>query len=463
MEEARSLAARDAFIVTKGQKKTLQCDADSIAGCVSQRACVYCGARVVLNPITDALHLVHGPIGCASYTWDIRGSLSSGEDLFRNSFSTDMQEEDIIFGGEKKLALCLDELITKYRPPLAFVYSTCIVGVIGDDMKAVCKAASERHGIEVLPVESSGFIGNKAAGYRAACDALLRLIAMPLFAAERRRKERRKKSGKPVINYLGDFNLAGEAWIIRDYLRRLGVELNVVFTGDATYADLKRAPEAELNIIQCAGSMQYLAGNMQEVYGIPSLQVSFLGMEDTASSLRAIAQELGEAQIAANAEAVIQTEEAAYAPQVEAYRQHLEGKKAAVYVGGGFKAVSLIRQFREVGMEVVMVGSQTGRKEEYALMNDLVQEGAVILDDANPAESERFLLEQGADLLVGGVKERPLAYKLGRAFLDHNHDRKHPLSGYVGALNFAKEVYSSICSPVWRHLGEAPWLKKGGV
>ena len=257
--------------------------------------------------------------------------------------------------------------------------------------------------------------------------------------------------------------MAGEAWIIRDYLRRLGVELNVVFTGDATYADLKRAPEAELNIIQCAGSMQYLAGNMQEVYGIPSLQVSFLGMEDTASSLRAIAQELGEAQIAANAEAVIQTEEAAYAPQVEAYRQHLEGKKAAVYVGGGFKAVSLIRQFREVGMEVVMVGSQTGRKEEYALMNDLVQEGAVILDDANPAELERFLLEQGADLLVGGVKERPLAYKLGRAFLDHNHDRKHPLSGYVGALNFAKEVYSSICSPVWRHLGEAPWLKKGGV
>ncbi|WP_027936786.1 nitrogenase iron-molybdenum cofactor biosynthesis protein NifE [Anaeroarcus burkinensis] len=463
MEEARSLAARDAFIVTKGQKKTLQCDADSIAGCVSQRACVYCGARVVLNPITDALHLVHGPIGCASYTWDIRGSLSSGEDLFRNSFSTDMQEEDIIFGGEKKLALCLDELITKYRPPLAFVYSTCIVGVIGDDLKAVCKAAAERHGIEVLPVESSGFIGNKAAGYRAACDALLRLIAVEPAEAARRRKERRAKSGKPVINYLGDFNLAGEAWIIRDYLRRLGVELNVVFTGDATYADLKRAPEAELNIIQCAGSMQYLAGNMQDVYGIPSLQVSFLGMDDTASSLRAIAQELGEAQIAANAEAVIAVEAAAYAPQVGAYRQHLEGKKAAVYVGGGFKAVSLIRQFREVGMEVVMVGSQTGRKEEYALMNDLVQEGAVILDDANPAELERFLLEQGADLLVGGVKERPLAYKLGRAFLDHNHDRKHPLSGYVGALNFAKEVYSSICSPVWRHLGEAPWLKKGGV
>ncbi|MDA8219641.1 MAG: nitrogenase iron-molybdenum cofactor biosynthesis protein NifE, partial [Dehalococcoidales bacterium] len=141
---------RKDFIMTKGkQKKNLKCDADSLAGCVSQRACVYCGARVVLNPITDAVHLVHGPIGCSSYTWDIRGSLTSGSDLYRFSFSTDLKEEDVIFGGEKKLALAIDELVEKYHPRLVLVYSTCIVGVIGDDLEAVCKAASKKQGIEV--------------------------------------------------------------------------------------------------------------------------------------------------------------------------------------------------------------------------------------------------------------------------------------------------------------------------
>jgi nitrogenase molybdenum-cofactor synthesis protein NifE len=50
---------------------------------------------------------------------------------------------------------------------------------------------------------------------------------------------------------------------------------------------------------------------------------------------------------------------------------------------------------------------------------------------------------------VGGVKERPLAYKLGIAFVDHNHDRKHPLAGFDGAANFAREVYTTVCSPVW--------------
>ncbi len=48
-----------------------ECEKKSVAGSVSQRACVFCGSRVVLYPIADAVHLIHGPIGCAAYTWDI--------------------------------------------------------------------------------------------------------------------------------------------------------------------------------------------------------------------------------------------------------------------------------------------------------------------------------------------------------------------------------------------------------
>ncbi len=435
---------REKSIVIKGkQKKQLICETDSVAGCVSQRACVYCGARVVLNPVTDAIHLVHGPIGCASYTWDIRGSLSSGSELYRNSFSTDLQEDDVIFGGERKLARAIDQLVAKYRAKLVFVYSTCIVGVIGDDLEAVCKAAARRHVIEVIPVQSSGFIGNKAAGYRAACDALLRLIDPG---------DRKINKKSKTVNYLGDFNLAGEAWIIRNYLRQMGVDVNVTFTGDSSYGALKEATAATLNIIQCAGSMTYLAQKMKELYNIPYINVSFLGLQDTAQSLRKVAAFFNDVDIMRRAEKLIRTEETKVKPVIEGYRGKFAGKKAAVYVGGGFKAVSLIKQFREIGIEVVMIGTQTGRKEEYETINDLVDDGTVILDDANPTELERFMTEKGAHLLVGGVKERPLAYKLGVAFLDHNHDRKHPLSGFVGAVNFAKEVYSTLCSPVWKYV-----------
>jgi nitrogenase molybdenum-cofactor synthesis protein NifE len=119
-------------------------------------------------------------------------------------------------------------------------------------------------------------------------------------------------------------------------------------------------------------------------------------------------------------------------------------------VGGAFKAFSLVKAFRLLGMQVVLVGSQTGAKEDYQELHDITDPGTIIVDDSNPLELSSFLKEKGVDIFVGGVKERPIAYKLGVGFCDHNHERKECLEGFVGMLNFAREVYSTVMSPVWR-------------
>jgi nitrogenase molybdenum-cofactor synthesis protein NifE len=443
---------RQGSILTKGKCKShIQCSEDSLAGAVSQRACVYCGARVVLNPVTDAAHLVHGPIGCATYTYDIRGSLSSGSEMFRNSFSTDLRERDIIFGGEKKLAACIDEIVVMHHPPAIFVYATCVVGVIGDDIIAVCKEASSRHGIDVIPVESSGFkSGNKSIGYRAAADALLKLIR----PAEDRPVVRGRK-----VNFLGEYNLGGEMWVARRYLKEIGVEVNVAFTGDSTVAALKRAPEACLNLVQCTGSMHYVAMSLEQTYGIPYMDVNFFGSENTAETLRKIAAYFEDEKMKKRAEALIEREMSAIRPILQKYREKLAGKRAAIYVGGAYKAMAIIRQLKELGMEVVISGTQTGKKEEYQCMSGMLSEGTVIIDDANPAELEKFLREKNVDVMAGGVKERFLAYKLGIGFVDHNHDRKDCLAGFEGAARFASEVYTTTCSPVWKHMTRQTGVK----
>lgn len=426
---------------SKNKASKLRCDEDSVSGAVSQRACVYCGARVVLNPITDAFHLIHGPIGCASYTWDLRGSLTSGSEIFRNSYSTDLCETDVIFGGEKKLVAAIDEIVEKFRPKVIFVYATCIVGVIGDDIDAVCKKAEEKYSLRVIPVKSPGFSGNKASGYRAACNAILQLIG--------NKKSENKING---INYLGDFNLAGEVWVIQSYLKKIGIEVVAKITGDSKCDELLKAPEAKLNIVQCAGSMEYLGKKMEELYDIPYIRVSFLGVADTENSLLQIASLLGDEAVMIRAEKFIAVEKAKIQKTIEYYRKRLIGKKAAIYVGGGYKAISLIKQFNELGIETVMVGTQTGKPRDYEVIKSITKEGTVILDDANPYELEKFMLEKGADILVGGVKERPLAYKLGVAFCDHNHERKHILSGFEGAVNFAEEIDLTVNSPVWKYV-----------
>lgn len=421
----------------------IKCESDSLSGSVSQRACVYCGARVVLNPITDAFHIVHGPIGCASYTWDIRGSLSSGSELYRNSFSTDLTEQDIVFGGEKKLTAAIDEIVEKHNPKVIFIYATCIVGVIGDDVEAVCRQAEKKYGTRVIPVKSPGFSGNKSYGYKMACNAILALL-----------EPHRKIAKARGVNILGDFNLAGEMWIIKNYLKEIGIPVISTITGDASYETLVGAPSAQLNIVQCAGSMTYLAKRMEEEMGIPFIKISFFGVEDTSRSLLRIAEAVGTEENIKRAEQFTKSETDRLKSFSDKYRKNFQGKKAAIYVGGGFKAISLIRQFKEMGIETVVVGTQTGKPEDYEIISGLVGENTVILDDANPAELETFMKEKGADILVGGVKERPLAYKLGIAFCDHNHERKHALAGYEGVINFTREINLSLNSPVWSYINK---------
>lgn len=432
---------KEHIMIKKSGNGEIKCDQQSVSGAVSQRACVYCGARVVLNPITDAVHIVHGPIGCASYTWDIRGSLSSGSENYRNSFSTDLQERDIIFGGEKKLEKAIDEIVEGVSPKTIFVYSTCVVGVIGDDLEAVCKTAEEKHGIRVIPVQSSGFAGSKKDGYKAACTAILELMKDETYKTDIKDKR--------AFNYLGDFNLAGELWILNNYFKAVGLKLITGVTGDSTTETLKMARNASFNIVQCAGSSIYLAEHMKALFDIDYERVSFFGIDDTSEALRTLGKLSEDREVMENIESFIDKSVKETAQALSMYKSKCRGKKVAIYVGGGFKAISLIKQFNELGMKTVMVGTQTGRKEEYEKIRELADEGTVILDDTNPSELEKFIKEKGADLLVGGVKERPLAYKLGLAFIDHNHERKHPLAGYEGAVNFAKEVDLTVNSPIW--------------
>jgi len=421
--------------------EVIACEKASLAGSVSQRACVFCGSRVVLYPIADALHLIHGPIGCAAYTWDIRGSLSSGPELHRLSFSTDLRERDVVFGGTAKLHASLDELIELHKPKAAFVYTTCIVGVIGDDVEAVCKEVSREKGIPVIPVQAPGFQGSKKDGYRIACESLFQLVGT-----------QNRPIPKYSINILGDFNLAGELWILLDYYKRMGIHVNATITGDGRVDDICNAHRASLNVVQCSGSMMHLAKMMKETYGVPFMRVSYFGIEDMSDALYEVANFFQSDDLLQQARTIVKEELGRLLPALAPYKKALNGKKAAIYVGGAFKAISLVKALRLIGIKTVIVGSQTGDKDDYKLIQELCDEDTIVVDDSNPVELSAFVKEKQADLFIGGVKERPIAYKIGLGFCDHNHERKEALAGYEGMLNFAKEVYGTVMSPVWKYV-----------
>ena len=428
----------------------------------TERSCAYDGARVVLMPITDVIHLVHGPIACAGNSWDNRGARSSDSQLYRRGFTTEMLENDIIFGGEKKLYKAILDLAERYKDQARaiFVYATCVTAMTGDDVEAVCTAASEKVAIPIIPVNTPGFIGDKNIGNRLAGEILFKYVIgttePPVL-------------GEYPINLIGEYNIAGDLWGMLPLFDRLGIQILSCFSGDSKFEELRYAHRAKLNIIICSKSLTNLAKKMQKTYGMPYLEESFYGMTDTAKALRDIARELDnivnglEKRVMQDrVERLIDEEEGKCRAAIAPYRARLEGKTAVLFTGG-VKTWSMVNSLSELGVEILAAGTQNSTLEDFYRMKGLMHEDAQIIEDTSTAGLLAVMREKMPDLIVAGGKTKFLALKTKTPFLDINHGRTHPYAGYEGMVTFARQLDMTVNNPIWPTLNApAPWEKKDG-
>jgi nitrogenase molybdenum-cofactor synthesis protein NifE len=423
----------------------------------TERSCAYDGARVVLMPITDAIHLVHGPIACAGNSWDNRGARSSGAQLYRRGFTTELLENDVIFGGEKKLEMAIVDVAERYRgqAKVVFVYATCVSAMTGDDIEAVCKRMAKVVDIPVIPVNTPGFVGDKNIGNRLAGELLLEHVIGTAEPATLTRYD---------INLIGEYNIAGDLWGMLPLFERLGIRVLSCISGDARFEELRYAHRARLNVIICSKSLTNLARKMKKKYGIGWLEESFYGLTDTAKALRDIASALdlaegdaGDTTMRDRVERLIAEEEPACRLALASHRARLEGKRAVLFTGG-VKTWSMVNALRELGVEVLAAGTQNSTLEDFHRMKSLMHQDARIIEDTSTAGLLAVMKEKAPDLIVAGGKTKFLALKTRTPFLDINHGRSHPYAGYSGMLTFARQLDLTVNNPIWPALATpAPW------
>jgi len=433
-----------------GEKKNKSCTQQAQPG-AAQGGCAFDGAMIALVPITDAAHLVHGPIACAGNSWGSRGSLSSGPQLYKMGFTTDLSENDVIFGGEKKLYKAILELHQRYSPKAVFVYATCVTALIGDDIDAVCKAATEKIGVPVVPVIAPGFIGSKNLGNRFGGEALLEYVvgtAEPEFTT-------------PYdINLIGEYNIAGEMWGVLPLFAKLGIRVLSKITGDARYQEICYAHRAKLNVMICSRALLNMARKMEERYGIPYIEESFYGIDDINRCLRQIAAKLGDTDLQARTEKLIAEETTALDLALAPYRDRLKGKRVVLYTGG-VKSWSIISAAKDLGIEVVATSTRKSTEEDKAKIKKLLGNDGIMLEKGNAQELLKLVRDTQADMLIAGGRNQYTALKARIPFLDINQERHHPYAGYTGMIEMARELSEALYSPVWSQVRQpAPWDKE---
>ncbi|HDR9317430.1 nitrogenase iron-molybdenum cofactor biosynthesis protein NifE [Burkholderia vietnamiensis] len=418
--------------------------------------CAFDGAKIALQPIVDVAHLVHGPIACEGNSWDNRHSASSGSQLYRTGFTTDINELDVVYGGEKRLFRSVREIIEKYDPPAVFVYQTCVTALIGDDIEAVCKRATEKFGKPVIPVNSPGFAGPKNLGNKLGGEALLDYVI----------GTREPDYTTPYdINIIGEYNLSGELWQVRPLLDALGVRILSCISGDGRYDAVASAHRAKVNMMVCSKSMINIATRMQQRYGIPYFEGSFYGIGDMSDTLRQIATLLvrqgAPDDLVERAERLIASEEARAWARIAHYRKRLAGKRVLL-ITGGVKSWSVVAALQEAGLEIVGTSVKKSTKEDKEKIKEIMGDDAHMIDDMTPREMYAMLRDAKADIMLSGGRSQFVALKARMPWLDINQERHHPYGGYEGMVELVHEIDRAIFNPVWQQVRiPAPWGDDG--
>ena len=482
----------------------IEANTRAIPGVLTNRGCAYAGAKgVVLGPVKDILDLAHGPIGCSFYTWGTRRNLaraSEGEDNFIGySLSTDMKETDIVFGAEKKLAKAIREAYSIFKPECISVYATCPVGLIGDDIEAVCKKAAEDLGIKVIPVRCEGYRGvSQSAGHHLASNALMEHLIGT---------EELENPGPFDINIFGEYNIGGDYWVIKELLERIGYRIICPFTGDASFHQIAKAHRAKLSILLCHRSINYTNRMMEEKFGVPWLKVNYLGINDLIKTLRDMAAFFDDVELTRRTEELIEAEMSRIEPQIEIFRKRLAGKRVMLLVGGS-RAHHLKNMFETLGMEVIVAGFEFAHRDDYEgrkvipeiqhtgsskMLEDIhyerdptiaptydeetilekkrsipslmdyeglivhMKDGEIVLDDYTHYECEYLVKELGVDLFCSGIKDKYVFQKMHIPSRQmHSYDYSGPYTGFEGFLKFAEDIDMAVNSPTWKFI-TPPW------
>ena len=422
--------------------------------------CAFDGAQIALLPIADVAHIIHGPIACAGSSWDNRGTSSSGPELYRIGMTTDLSEQDVIMGrGEKRLFHAIGQAVRDYAPPAVFVYNTCVPALIGDDVDAVCKAASEHFNTPVVPVDSAGFYGTKNLGNRIAGDAMVKYVI-----GTREPDPLPPESARPGIrvhdiNLIGEYNIAGEFWHVLPLLDELGLRVLCTLSGDARFREVQSMHAAEVNMMVCSKAMLNVARKLKQRYGTPWFEGSFYGITDTSQALRDFARLIGDTDLIARTEALIAREETKISSALAPWRQRLQGKRVLLYTGG-VKSWSVVSALQDLGMKVVATGTKKSTEEDKARIRELMGEDTKMIEEGSPRALLKAVADYQADILIAGGRNMYTALKARIPFLDINQEREFGYAGYDGMLELVRQLCLTLESPVWESVRRPePWAE----
>jgi nitrogenase molybdenum-iron protein alpha/beta subunit len=404
----------------------------------SLRTCKLFGVIRAVLGIKGTLPIIHGPIGCF-YHIKYLLSLRSGRPV--TILSTEMDQNDVVFGAQEKLKQRIIKADKIYSPQLITVLSSCASSIIGENLDNVIENVKNDINADIISIDSGGFEGTQIEGYKECLMVLIGLmdetgLNEPQFMPKLLGEDIQKVES---VNLVGLYRGGPDLRIIKNYFNRLDIDLNCVLTAGCTLKEVKTAKNADLNISMCDASGIEPCEVMEKKFGIPFLQETIpLGIRATSNYFSKVCNVF-------DRDYVFKDDEETAKDKINKYIPYLKDKRALI-VAGATRAIALTGFISELGMKPVLVCLDFEANDTMEKLNILKKSyrvDPIVLKQPENLDIINEAKKLKLDIILGGMGELGLGKELAIPLIDIMHGQEITF-GFEGAVALVKSIKETL-------------------
>lgn len=412
-------------------------------------------AMQTVHGITKALPILHSGPGCADKLQGNHGG--SGHFAPRVFPCTNLNEKDVIFGGNERLKETIENALKVINADMYVVLSSCSSEIIGDDMEEVVRSFKTAEK-PVIFASTAGFKGNNFLGHEWVIQAIIEQYLKPTV-----------QKTKGLVNIWASIPQHDPYWYgnlfeLENLITQLGLTPNTIFGYDRGIKNIDKIPEAEFNLLVSPWVGLNNVKLLQEKFGTPYLHLPTLpiGASESSKFLRAVGDFAGLAK--ENIEAVITENEKKYYYFIERFADvfletRVMSKRFVVVADAQYSLAITKFLVNDLGLFPAKQYITDGTPEEYRQqisaefknLNDGIEAEVAFLSDGYIIHNEiRDTHFSGYPLIIGSGWEKKVAQQTQAHYLSVSWPVNERLIinssyvGYGGGLKLLEDIYSVV-------------------
>lgn len=422
------------------------------------------GTLRVASSFKNVHAIMHAPLGDDYF--NVMRSMLERDRNFTPVTTSVVDRKVLARGSQEKVVDNITRKDAEIHPDLTILTPTCTSSILQEDLENFVQRAQLDSNGDVMLADVNHYRVNEL---QAADKTLAQVVKFYLEKAQKNDDLPQGKTEKPSVNIIGPttlgFHNQHDLTELKRLMADLGIEINQIIPQGASVHELKTLPQAWFNLVPYREVGPMAARYLEDKFGVPSVEVTPMGIVETARCIRSIQKVLNDHGANVDYEEYIDhqtrfvSQAAWFSRSIDC--QNLTGKKAVVF-GDNTHAIAMTKILaREMGIRVVLAGTYCTYDADWfkAQVQDYCDE--VLVSDDNGAIGDAIArLEPAA--IFGTQMERHVGKRINIpcgviAAPIHIQDFPvgyRPFLGYEGANQVVDLVYNSFTLGMEDHLLE---------